>query len=174
MLLALLAALLVYASPGPLRAFDPQVSRIPPSGPAGSPATERNRPEDAALTAKARRIEKAVLSRCILPDGYFAYYTLRPGMWDPRKFIRAGQWPRWPTPRGLPDHFKPEDHPEFGPVYRPDVYCRFLLDRMGEYQDEPFFLYYPKALVHSPFVPTPDSADRNNKNKQPNFADMVS
>ena len=44
---------------------------------------------------------------------------------------------------------------------------------MEEYKDEPFFLYYPMALVHSPFEPTPDSADRNSKNKQQNFADMV-
>ena len=58
-------------------------------------------------------------------------------------------------------------------VYGPDVYCQFLLDRMAEYKNEPFFLYYPMALVHSPFVPTPDSADRNCKDKQRNFADMV-
>lgn len=58
-------------------------------------------------------------------------------------------------------------------VYGPDVYCEFLLDRMEEYQDEPFFLYYPMVLVHSPFVPTPDSANRKNRNKQENFADMV-
>ncbi|MEO1526118.1 MAG: sulfatase-like hydrolase/transferase [Planctomycetota bacterium] len=58
-------------------------------------------------------------------------------------------------------------------VYGPDLYAQFLLDRMEEYRSEPFFLYYPMALVHSPFVPTPDSADRTSKNKQQNFADMV-
>ena len=58
-------------------------------------------------------------------------------------------------------------------VYGPDVYCQFLIDRMEEYKDEPFFLYYPMVLVHSPFVPTPDSADRNSKDKQKNFGDMV-
>ncbi|MEM1069734.1 MAG: sulfatase-like hydrolase/transferase [Planctomycetota bacterium] len=58
-------------------------------------------------------------------------------------------------------------------VYGPDVYNQFLLDRMEEYADQPFFFYYPMALVHSPFVPTPDSADRQNKDKQQNFADMV-
>lgn len=58
-------------------------------------------------------------------------------------------------------------------IYGPDVYCQFLLDRMEEYKDEPFFLYYPMVLVHSPFVPTPDSANKRNKNKQENFADMV-
>lgn len=63
---------------------------------------------------------------------------------------------------------------EFGEdVYGPDVYCQFLIDRMEEYQNEPFFLYYPMALVHSPFLPTPDSDDRKRKDKQQNFADMV-
>lgn len=58
-------------------------------------------------------------------------------------------------------------------TYGPDIYTQFLLDRMEEFKDDPFFLYYPMALVHSPFVPTPDSNNRNNKNKQENFADMV-
>jgi arylsulfatase A len=58
-------------------------------------------------------------------------------------------------------------------IYGPDVYTQFLLDRMEEYKDEPFFLYYPMVLVHGPFVPTPDSANKRNKNKQQNFADMV-
>ncbi|MEX0321791.1 MAG: sulfatase-like hydrolase/transferase [Puniceicoccaceae bacterium] len=58
-------------------------------------------------------------------------------------------------------------------VYGPDVYCDFLLDRMEEYKDEPFFLYYPMVLVHSPFVPTPDSANKKNKDEQQNYADMV-
>ena len=58
-------------------------------------------------------------------------------------------------------------------VYGPDLYAQFLMDRMEEYRDEPFFLYYPMALVHSPFVPTPDSDNRKSKDKQQNFADMV-
>ena len=58
-------------------------------------------------------------------------------------------------------------------VYGPDVYSQFLLDRMEEYKDEPFFIYYPMALVHSPFEVTPDSANKMNKDKQQNFADMV-
>ena len=58
-------------------------------------------------------------------------------------------------------------------TYGPDVYCQFLLERMEEYQDGPFFLYYPMVLVHSPFVPTPDSTNQQCKDKQQNFADMV-
>ncbi len=68
-------------------------------------------------------------------------------------------------------------------VYGPDVYSQFLMDRMEQYKDEPFFLYYPMALPHwgfdatkedhNQFIPTPDSADRNSENQQENFADMV-
>ena len=58
-------------------------------------------------------------------------------------------------------------------TYGPDIYCQYILDRMDEYREEPFFIYYPMALVHSPFVPTPDSANRNRRNKQKNFGDMV-
>ena len=62
-------------------------------------------------------------------------------------------------------------------VYGPDVYCEFLLDRMEEYKDEPFFLYYPMVLVHSPFVPTPDTEGLTDKikGKRDNkyYADMV-
>ena len=58
-------------------------------------------------------------------------------------------------------------------VFGPDVYCQFLIDRMEEFKDEPFFLYYPMVLVHSPFVPTPDSENPKSKDKQRNFGDMV-
>jgi arylsulfatase A len=51
-------------------------------------------------------------------------------------------------------------------VYGPDVYSQFLIDRMAEYKDEPFFLYYPMALVHDPFVPTPDSARQRQPQQQ--------
>ncbi len=63
---------------------------------------------------------------------------------------------------------------EFGEdVYGPDIYNQYLLDRMEEFKDEPFFLYYPMVLVHSPFVATPDSDNLKSKNKQENFGDMV-
>jgi len=57
--------------------------------------------------------------------------------------------------------------------YGPDIFCDFICDFMQRNQDKPFFIYYPMALVHNPFVPTPDSADRESKDRQKNFADMV-
>lgn len=58
-------------------------------------------------------------------------------------------------------------------VFGPDVANDYLLDFMEENRDRPFFIYYPMMLVHSPFVPTPDSKDRASKNRQRNFEDMV-
>jgi len=57
--------------------------------------------------------------------------------------------------------------------YGPDHYAGFLLDFIERNQRRPFFAYYPMALTHGPFDPTPDSADRNSKNNQKNFEDMV-
>ena len=57
--------------------------------------------------------------------------------------------------------------------YGPELMARFLLDFIDTNKDKPFFVYYPMVLVHSPFVPTPHSADRNSKDQQRNFEDMV-
>ncbi len=59
-------------------------------------------------------------------------------------------------------------------VYGPDRYTEFLLEFMERHRNEPFFCYYPMALVHSPFVPTPDSPDRTAKNDPKHFGAMVS
>ena len=52
------------------------------------------------------------------------------------------------------EFFTPEDN---AGKYGPDLFCDFLCDFMDRNQKEPFFLYYPMVLVHSPFVPTPDT-----------------
>lgn len=57
--------------------------------------------------------------------------------------------------------------------YGPDVFCDFILDFVERKRERPFFVYYPMALVHSPFDPTPDSEDRASKDKASNFADMT-
>ena len=64
--------------------------------------------------------------------------------------------------------------------YGPDLFVDFLLGRIesqvAEDFDRPFFAYHSMALVHAPFVPTPDSADWNvdRKGEDPAyFADMV-
>ena len=57
--------------------------------------------------------------------------------------------------------------------YGPDVACDYLIDFMKRSKGEPFFVYYPMILVHSPFVPTPDSESSDSKKGQRNFEDMV-
>ena len=60
--------------------------------------------------------------------------------------------------------------------YGPDIFTDYALDFIARHKTEPFFLYFPMVLVHSPFVPTPDSGDWNQKTQKKNtkyFADMV-
>ncbi|MCP5120360.1 MAG: sulfatase-like hydrolase/transferase, partial [bacterium] len=57
--------------------------------------------------------------------------------------------------------------------YGPEVVTDYILEFMEESRGRPFFAYYPMILVHGPFLPTPDSADRESKDKQLNFEDMV-
>lgn len=66
--------------------------------------------------------------------------------------------------------------------YSSDLFIDFLGDFIERHRDEPFFVYYPMALVHCPFSPTPDSNDWNPqargsqsyKGNPKYFADMVS
>ncbi|MCD8166785.1 MAG: sulfatase-like hydrolase/transferase [Bacteroides sp.] len=44
-------------------------------------------------------------------------------------------------------------------AFSPDIYCDFILDFIRENKAGPFFVYYPMALTHSPFVSTPDSKE---------------
>lgn len=57
--------------------------------------------------------------------------------------------------------------------YGPDHFANFLIEFMEQNRERPFFVYYPMALPHTPFLPTPDSADRGSKDAQRNFEDMV-
>ena len=57
--------------------------------------------------------------------------------------------------------------------YGPDICTDFLIEFIEAKRDGPFFIYYPMISVHSPFLPTPDSKDRNSKDAKENFRDMV-
>ncbi|MEI6890799.1 MAG: sulfatase-like hydrolase/transferase [Pontiella sp.] len=43
-------------------------------------------------------------------------------------------------------------------IYGPDQFCKYVTDFMTDHKDDeqPFFIYYPMVLVHSPFPQTPD------------------
>jgi len=62
--------------------------------------------------------------------------------------------------------------------YGPDIFSDYAVDFIKRNKNNPFFLYYPMVLVHSPFVPTPDSPEWANKelrakNDTSFFVDMV-
>ena len=63
--------------------------------------------------------------------------------------------------------------------YGPNIFSNFIVDYIERNKNTPFFVYYPMALVHDPFRPTPDSEDWNDLNKrnignnQKYFSEMV-
>lgn len=61
--------------------------------------------------------------------------------------------------------------------YGPDIFTNFIIEFIEKHKDRPFFVYYPMVLVHSPFLPTPDSQAFNGKDKKSqalsNFRDMT-
>jgi len=61
--------------------------------------------------------------------------------------------------------------------YGDDISADFLLRFIEKHKAEPWFVYYPMALTHGPFTPTPKSADWNTnkrlKNDTAYFKDQV-
>ncbi len=64
--------------------------------------------------------------------------------------------------------------------YGPTLVNDFALDFITRHREQPFFLYYPMILTHSPFQPTPNSIDWDPKTKSEkeqqhvqHFADMT-
>lgn len=63
-------------------------------------------------------------------------------------------------------------------AYGPDLCVDYLCDFFERHQDRPFFAYYPMALTHFPFKPTPDSpawqsGDRHEDDWKKYMPDMV-
>jgi arylsulfatase A len=62
-------------------------------------------------------------------------------------------------------------------LYGPDLVTDYILDFIERKKDEPFLVYYPMFLVHSPFDPTPVSPDWEVTDKDrgalPHFKEMV-
>lgn len=61
--------------------------------------------------------------------------------------------------------------------YGPDMATEFICEFIERKKDEPFFVYYPMFLVHSPYDPTPDSVDweetDRKRKKIDHFREMV-
>ena len=47
--------------------------------------------------------------------------------------------------------------------YGPDIFTDYIINFIENSKDDPFFIYYPMALVHDPFRPTPYSDDWKNR-----------
>ncbi|WP_230254271.1 sulfatase-like hydrolase/transferase [Rhodopirellula halodulae] len=85
---------------------------------------------------------------------------------------------RYPNPR-LERNGVEENHT--GGAFSSDLFADFLCEFMEENRDQPFLAYYPMALVHCPFCPTPDSkswdpeslGSKTYKGQPEHFGDMV-
>lgn len=50
--------------------------------------------------------------------------------------------------------------------YGPDIFTNYIINFINKNKENPFFIYYPMALVHDPFQPTPNSKDWIDQNKR--------
>ncbi|MBT4136462.1 MAG: sulfatase-like hydrolase/transferase [Candidatus Latescibacteria bacterium] len=60
--------------------------------------------------------------------------------------------------------------------YGPDIFTEYICDYIERKKDDPFFVYYPMALTHGPFQPTPHSdvwPEKRHDNGVAYFKDMV-
>ncbi len=101
------------------------------------------------------------------------YRTAIAGKWQLGKF---DEYPGQPIEHGFDEYcmwswifqgkktsryYGPHYHTEGKPIqgtqeaYGPDYYSQFVLDFIDQNKTRPFFVYYPMALVHSPFVHPP-------------------
>lgn len=101
---------------------------------------------------------RAYYERADLERAKAAGINFRSRYWKP-SVIRNGRWV--PT--------KDADYGE-------DLFADFVIDFVRRNKDEPFFVYYPMCLTHSPWLPTPDSVrpgDEKNRSSRANFAANV-
>ena len=49
--------------------------------------------------------------------------------------------------------------------FGPDVFQNFIIDFINQPRDQPFFIYYPMVLPHTPFVDTPDEIGKDKLSK---------
>ena len=108
-------------------------------------------------------------------------------MWAYEHNMNPEQWGRYAASRGSGAKTSRFWHPAIlrdgdllptgSDDFGPDIYTDFLLDFIEENKDEPFFVYYPMALIHAPFVPTPHSEgfaeEDKHRSDRKYMADMV-
>lgn len=76
------------------------------------------------------------------------------------QLYKGDYWYRYKSPRIIQDGVKLSDT-LMTQQYGPDVFTNYILDFISQHQDTSFLVYYPMALVHDPFQPTPELDDYN-------------
>lgn len=90
--------------------------------------------------------------------------------------IRDAAGSRFKSPHISTNQLQPSVHQE---GYGPDVFCSYAEDFFTRHRDRPFLLYYPMALTHAPFQPSPLHSEYENfiggtyKSDRRFFADNV-
>jgi len=80
-----------------------------------------------------------------LPPG-----IIHDGGWEHGKGSRTSRY--WHPSIVQNGKYRPTEPGDYGP----DIFTDFLIDFVRRHKDRPFFLYYPMALTHAPYYPTPD------------------
>ncbi len=70
---------------------------------------------------------------------------------------------RYPNPKILQNGKFLEDVKD---KYGPDLFSNFLNDFVNKKDEKPFFVYYPMALTHDPFSPSPETQDWEDYDKR--------
>lgn len=94
-------------------------------------------------------------------DEYFAWAWKEGGLPKEAKFDgseRQRYWHPAIVSNGKHVPTKPSD-------YGPHLYSDWIIDFMRRHRERPFFAYYPMALVHEPWEPTPDLSKPGAKTK---------
>jgi arylsulfatase A-like enzyme len=110
------------------------------------------------------------------------YATCAAGKWqindfriEPQAMKKHGfdDWAMWtgaetgnePSDQRFQDAYinTPEGSETYAGKFGPDIYTDHLINFMREHKEEPMCLYYPMALVHRPWVVTPDEPNAKSR-----------
>ena len=140
---------------------------------------------DPEETTFAHLLKKAGYKTCVVGK-WQLFGTKEHGKWQAKGTTpdKAGfdEYCLWQIKEKGPRYADPRIEQNFEPAkdlegqYGPDVFCDYICEFLERKQSDPFFVYYPMALVHSPFVPTPESPgwpEKKNEKDTAYFADMV-
>tara|TARA_R110002049_G_scaffold285698_1_gene466697 strand:+ start:84110 stop:85504 length:1395 start_codon:yes stop_codon:yes gene_type:complete len=92
------------------------------------------------------------------------------GMWEGKSGVKTARY--WHPSIVKNGEYLPTTIDDYGP----DIFSDFAIDFARNSGEKPFFIYYPMALVHSPYWPTPDdnpSDDEKNVNAKSNWQSNV-